>query len=120
MVRVKFELPAFSVPDAERVARVSFGLTARAHPLPSERDQNFYLAAADGQAYVLKIANTVEDPSVLDMQNQALEYLARTAPSLALPRLCLTPSGQSIVQFTSAIGQSHFVRLLTYVPGRLW
>ena len=39
--------PAFSVPEAQEIARGAFGIVASADPLDSERDQNFQLRAED-------------------------------------------------------------------------
>ena len=44
--------PRFSCEDAARIASRIYGLSAHAHPLPSERDQNFRVGE-----FVLKIAN---------------------------------------------------------------
>ena len=59
--------PVFSTMQAEEVGRQVFDLHASAHPLESERDQNFRLSAKDGSEWVLKIANPAEDPDLLDM-----------------------------------------------------
>ncbi|MGH8545969.1 MAG: phosphotransferase, partial [Gammaproteobacteria bacterium] len=64
--------PRFTLAEAEHIARDSFGLTAAASPLQSERDQNFALTAAAGEKFVLKIAKSDEDKPVLEFQNAAL------------------------------------------------
>jgi Ser/Thr protein kinase RdoA (MazF antagonist) len=68
--------PRFSAEDAERIAEELFGIEATARQLPSERDQNFHLAASSGHEYVLKLANSTELPAVLDFQNQAMLHIA--------------------------------------------
>lgn len=119
MLDVKFDLPAFDVPDAERLAREYYGLRSLARPLPSERDQNFLLTAGHGHQFVLKLANSAERESVLDMQNSAMEHLAIAAPGLSLPRLRTTIHGERMVQVENGDGSKHFLRLLTYIPGKL-
>jgi len=47
------QAPAFSVQQAEAIARQAFDIQASAHPLDSERDQNFQLCAKDGSEWVL-------------------------------------------------------------------
>jgi len=116
---VKFELPTFAVADAELLAQEYYGLRASARSLPSERDQNFLLADDSGKQFVLKLANADEQESVLDMQNKAMERLASGVPSLLLPRLCRTTQGEMMVQVENGDGSKHFLRLLTYVPGKL-
>lgn len=115
---VKFELPTFTVVDAESLAREYYGLRASACSLPSERDQNFLLTEETGKRFVLKLANAGERESVLDMQNKAMEHLS-AAPSLLLPRPCPTTRGDLMVQVGNGDGSKHFMRLLTYVDGKL-
>jgi 4-aminobutyrate aminotransferase-like enzyme/Ser/Thr protein kinase RdoA (MazF antagonist) len=119
MLDVKFDLPTFSVADAKRLAKEFYGLRAEARSLPSERDQNFHLVDESGKEFVLKLANAGEKQTVLDLQNQTLEHLAAAAPSLFLPRLCRTTHGEKMVQVEHGDGSKHYLRLLTFVPGKL-
>jgi len=120
MISVKFELPQFSEQDALRIARECYGLEGTVKPLPSERDQNFLLRAKTGQKFVLKIANVAEQRDILDLQNKALTHIAARAPSLLVPRVCATPAGEQISSTMAANGAEHFVRLLSYLPGKLF
>ena len=79
------QAPAFSSLEAEAIAQQAFDIQASAHPLDSERDQNFQLRAKDGSYWVLKIANPAENPALLDMQTQALLHIALVDPSLPIP-----------------------------------
>ncbi len=115
--------PEFTEDSAVRLARDLYGLSVTARPLPSERDQNFHLISDDGQAYVLKIANADEHLEVLDLQNQAMMHVTRLEDK---PETCQTfcPEVLSSLEgnlTTSVDGQdgvSHFVRLLTWLPGK--
>ncbi len=78
--------PRFSTAGAEGIARRVFGIGGGASPLDSERDQNFRIEIAEGLGYVLQISNSAEDPGVVDMQTEALRHIARTDPSVPLPR----------------------------------
>src|SRR5438477_10966896 len=104
----------FRSTDAERLARERYGLTARARPLPAERDRNFLLCTENG-SFVLKIAWGAERAEALDLQNAALEWLHRRT-SLPVPRVCPTVSG-ALVESLETPGGRRFVRLLTYLPG---
>ncbi|HEV8383543.1 MAG TPA: aminotransferase class III-fold pyridoxal phosphate-dependent enzyme, partial [Candidatus Acidoferrales bacterium] len=119
-VSVKFELPAFSADDAARIARESFGVQGALTPLPSERDQNFHLRTTSGQEFVLKIANAAEQREILDMQNKALAHIAANAQSLLVPRVCRSTLGEEIATASASDGAKHFVRLLSYIPGKLF
>src|SRR5215471_559185 len=106
--------------DARHIASELYALNVSAHSLPGERDYNFHLKTDTGREFVLKIARAEEQRDVLDMQNRALEYLAAHDPSLVLPQVCLTSSGETIVQVITGEGTAHLARLLTYVPGKLF
>jgi 4-aminobutyrate aminotransferase-like enzyme/Ser/Thr protein kinase RdoA (MazF antagonist) len=108
----------FSTQDASRIAFEVYGLNAKARTLPGERDYNFHLRTEAGQEFVLKIAPAAEQRKILDLQNKALEHLAAYDPSLLLPQVCATSLGEAIATVTDADDTPHFVRLLTYVPGR--
>ena len=41
--------PAFSIEEAEEIAKRFFGVSGSARALVSERDQNFHLRSADGR-----------------------------------------------------------------------
>ena len=69
--------PRFTEEFASDLASSLFGLHSSACLLPSERDQNFHLAADSGDQYVLKIANSLEDWEALDLQNTAMTHVAK-------------------------------------------
>ena len=108
----------FGNEDAQGLASSLYGLTASARPLPSERDQNFHLATDQG-LFVLKIAGAAERPEVLDLQNAALAWLARKAPSLPVPRVRPTAAGEAVTQVDGPDGARHLVRVLGYLPGTI-
>jgi Ser/Thr protein kinase RdoA (MazF antagonist) len=86
-----------------------FGLRARARELPSERDQNFLLDAADEQ-FVLKIANAMESRALLEAQNAVLEHLET--------RISFCPCVVPALNGELISNESGFyVRLITYLPG---
>jgi 4-aminobutyrate aminotransferase-like enzyme/Ser/Thr protein kinase RdoA (MazF antagonist) len=109
----------FTTQDASRIAFDLYDLNTSAYPLPGELDQNFHLKTEDGQEFVLKIAHAAEQKNILDLQNKALEHLATYDESLLLPQVHATFTGETIATITTTEGTSHFVRLLTYVPGQL-
>jgi Ser/Thr protein kinase RdoA (MazF antagonist) len=111
--------PAFSVAEAEGIAKRNFGVSGSARALVSERDQNFHLRTDDGRQYVLKIANPAEDPAVLDFQTQALLHIARVNPELPVPDVVTTAEGAPSCVIDGADGRRFITRLLRYLPGGL-
>src|SRR5688500_1295903 len=107
--------PALTAAEAADLARRLFGIDAEATPLPSERDQNFVLRTQAGDRFVLKVANSTDDRALLEAQNAALAHVARR--STLCPRVIPTTDGWEIGTCETAHGVSHFVRLLTWLPG---
>lgn len=102
--------PAFDVDTAAAIAGEHFGIFARAHALPSERDQNFLLTNQAGEKFVLKIANALETCAFLEAQNEVLKHLERRVS--ICQKLVPATSGEEIVSV-----KSHFVRMVQYLPG---
>jgi len=105
------QAPRFDRGAAARIARDLYGLDASASPLPSERDQNFEVAAADGARYVLKISNASEPRALLEAQNAALAHVAPRVPFCA--RVVPTLDGGAI----GVAPGGCLVRLVTYLEG---
>jgi hydroxylysine kinase len=111
--------PAYSIQEAQAFALRAFDIRATAKLLSSERDQNFRLSAKDGSQWVLKVANSAENPAVIDMQTQALLHIAQVDPSLGVPRVKTTPDGALFETIDGNDGRSSIVRVLSYLPGQL-
>jgi hydroxylysine kinase len=109
--------PAFSISEAEGIAKRHFGVSGSARALVSERDQNFHLRGDDGRDLVLKIANPAEDPAVLDFQTQALLHIARVNPELPVPHLVSAGDGAPSCVVDDSEGRRFITRLLSYLPG---
>jgi 4-aminobutyrate aminotransferase-like enzyme/Ser/Thr protein kinase RdoA (MazF antagonist) len=107
--------PQFAEQDAVSIVKDLYGIQATAKPLPSERDQNFRMSAGEGGNFVLKMANALEDRTMLDCQNQTMQHLARHVAFC--PRVVAARSGDLISEIQSSTGESHMVRLVTYLPG---
>jgi len=109
--------PSFTVDEAIEIAAERFGLEVTARVLVSERDQNFRLAANDGKRYVLKIANSAEDPVVTDFQIRALLHIQDRADALlATPTVLKTLDGEYSLLLESS-GRKHVVRIVSFVAG---
>ncbi|MGH8770299.1 MAG: aminotransferase class III-fold pyridoxal phosphate-dependent enzyme [Burkholderiales bacterium] len=120
MLHIKYQSPDFIEQDAASLALKHYGLFTVAQPLSGERDRNFYLQTNNGAEFVLKIANATERREILDLQNHAIQHLAEHAPALKIPRVCVTNDGEAIVAIKNRNGTAHFMRLLTYVPAKLF
>jgi len=107
--------PHFLLEDATALANKLYGLKATAQSLPSERDQNFLLETEAHERFVLKIANALEERSLLEAQNAALVHIGRRFSFC--PRVIPTSAGDEITQTIAPSGTRNLVRLVTYLPG---
>lgn len=104
---------------AVQLAREWYGIHAAATPLPGEYDDNFHLRTDTGDSYVLKVMHPDHPRSLIELQCAALQYLAAHAPTLTLPRVQMTISGETITAIAADDGSARLVWMLSYVPGTL-
>jgi Ser/Thr protein kinase RdoA (MazF antagonist) len=108
--------PKFSEQDAVAIAKNTFAVQAEARSLPSERDQNFLMITTMGERCILKIANAREEQSMLETQNNVMLHLEKHLSFC--PKVKAAKNGEFISEAISPTGDKHFVRLVSYLPGR--
>jgi len=109
--------PKFNLEHVKILANKLYGLTGNLFPLASERDQNIGISTDVGEQYVIKIANSAEDPAIIDMQLKALEHIAKVDPQLPVPKVLFSRNRLSIEQIQTENGTNHSIRVLTYLSG---
>ena len=107
--------PQLTEQDAIAILKDLYDIQATADALPSERDRNFRMSTGLNGGFVLKIANALEDPNMLDCQNQAMQHLNRQVTFC--PKVVADRHGEFICDIQSVTGTIHKVRLVTYLPG---
>ncbi|MFQ5704630.1 MAG: phosphotransferase [Gemmatimonadales bacterium] len=117
MALTQGKAPQFTHEQAVAIAYNLYEISTMARELPSDRDQNFLLRDTSGGSLILKIANADEPIETVDSQTKAMEHIALRDPSLGCPRVRAAISGDMINEVEDESGVSHFVRLLTFVPG---
>ncbi|SDH36386.1 phosphotransferase [Pseudomonas panipatensis] len=109
--------PAQVSPEqAGAIASECFGLHGAIQRLAGERDLNFQIGAADGGSRLLKLSHPLEDPQVVDFQNQALLRVQRADPSLPVQRVYPAADGSYQV-WVEVDGQRMLARLFSFVDG---
>ncbi|HMS95984.1 MAG TPA: aminotransferase class III-fold pyridoxal phosphate-dependent enzyme [Tabrizicola sp.] len=111
--------PDLPLSTVENLARQEFGLTGKLAELYSERDLNFRVSGGAEGDFVLKISNALEEPALVEAQVRALQFLARTAPDLPLPRVRMGTGGAPIVTLSGKDGASHASFALSWLPGTI-
>ena len=109
--------PAFPEAMARELLQTHYGLSGELDALASERDQNFRVRTSDGNEYVLKFANSAEDPAITDLQVSVLLHLEETRVDIAVPRIVLTRSGDTQVHVAGVDDRMHTMRMLSWVAG---
>lgn len=107
--------PEFSVQQAAELVSKIYGIRGDATPLPSERDQNFRIESETGERFVFKIANGGEHRETLEAENRAMLHADRHGA--LCPRVIPASSGDFISKIPTADGGSHFIRLISFLPG---
>ena len=115
----KGQRPRLSKAQALELLGSHYGIVGDVESLPSWRDQNFRVVSDGGDRFILKIANADEPMAVLDLQSDTLAFLADRDIGIELPRTVPTKTGDRGLSAPGQDGDSHWVRLLTYVKGEV-
>lgn len=111
--------PAITATTASDIAQRLYGISGDVRSLTAEKDANFLVTLQPGEKALLKITNAAEDRMVTDMQTGALMHLACVDPALPVQRICASLNGNASEVFTTAQGQTHVVRLMTFLGGTI-
>ena len=111
--------PAITAVMAAEIAQRLYRISGDVRGLTAEKDANFLITLPCGEQALLKITNAVEDSAVTDMQTAALMHLASADPTLPVQRICASLKGNPSEIITAADGQTHVVRLMTYLRGTI-
>lgn len=109
-----------SIPQAEQILFQLYGIKGKASELPGEIDFNFRIKVKDGEGYILKISRPNEDENYLDFQAKILQHVETNGKNLIAPKVINDTNGNSISEIDDELGNNRKVRLLTWVPGRIW
>jgi 4-aminobutyrate aminotransferase-like enzyme/Ser/Thr protein kinase RdoA (MazF antagonist) len=112
-------LPTVPVERLRSLASDHYSLRGTWRSLSSERDQNFLVTSADGQRFILKVANRDESSETVDFHTGALGHLVEQNPGLPVPRVIENVSGGPFVDLRIDDDTRHSVYLLSYLPGML-
>jgi len=109
-------LPKVELDEAARLLREHYGIDGELQALHSERDVNFRVDTDDGR-YVLRFANADDCENVIGFQVDALSHIRARDPSLPIPEVLPDRQGRLMQRLTTASGDSHILRLVSYLPG---
>ncbi|GAA4962835.1 aminotransferase class III-fold pyridoxal phosphate-dependent enzyme [Algibacter aquimarinus] len=105
---------------AEDILFKLYGITAKPIKLPGEVDFNFRIKVTNEDGFILKISGINQDISKLDFQQELLQYVELHKDNLIVPKVVKDKNEKTISEITDTNGKIRYVRLLTWVSGRLW
>ncbi len=105
---------------AEKLLLEHYNSIGSASKLPGEVDHNFKIVTTENNSYILKISHENEALDNLDFQQKLLQYARDANPEICIPKIILDVKGQAITSFVHSDGTQRYLRLLTWIPGRLW
>ncbi|WP_066221895.1 aminotransferase class III-fold pyridoxal phosphate-dependent enzyme [Formosa haliotis] len=111
---------ALTVDHAKNIASDLYGISGFVTPLPGEVDYNFKIKTAEGLSYILKVSRPGESKKQLEFQQELLQHLEHSTMEICTPKAVPDNKGNLISSFTDASNQVRFVRVLTWISGRLW
>src|SRR5690606_29992082 len=103
--------------QAQEIAKSLYNLEGEIKILPGELDFNFRIKTKS-ESYILKISRPNEDLEYLEFQKDILQYLSES--DLMAPKIFPDIHGKYISSINDAQGNKRFVRLLSWIDGRLW
>ncbi len=102
-----------------KLLQTHYNLTGQLKPLAGEIDWNYHLSTST-QQYIIKIAAPSRSIPDLEMENKAMQHLATQSIDLQLPNVIANQSGDTITKIKDKNGAIRFLRVLTWIEGRLY
>jgi 4-aminobutyrate aminotransferase-like enzyme/Ser/Thr protein kinase RdoA (MazF antagonist) len=106
--------------QAEHILFKCYSISGAASKLAGEIDFNYRIEINSKPSYILKISNQNADLNYLDFQDQLLNFLQNSQIDNNSPRLIKDQNGTAVSNYKDESGTRFYVRLLTWIPGRLW
>ncbi len=112
--------PPFTTENAQDLALEHFKIKPLSiKELPSYEDRNFHLKTTDGKQFILKIMVLGTELEKIELEHLVMLQLNATAYNLQFPQPVPNQQGTDITHLTASNGQIYFMRLLTWVEGRM-
>ncbi|HLV14446.1 MAG TPA: aminotransferase class III-fold pyridoxal phosphate-dependent enzyme [Xanthomarina sp.] len=103
--------------QALEIAQKHYNLEGKIKALPGELDFNFKISTKS-ESYILKISRPNEDFEYLEFQQHIIQFLSKK--DLLAPKAFPDAQGKLISAIKDSHGNTRFIRLLSWIEGRLW
>lgn len=105
--------------EAAAIAKKLYKLEGEVIPLPGEIDFNFRINSRTN-TYLLKISRPGANREFIEFQTRLLNHIANQKPPIATSRIIPDINGNLYSMATDTQKKPRFIRLLSWLPGRLW
>ena len=109
-----------STKEAENILFNLYGIVSEPIKLPGEVDYNFRIKDKNSDGFILKISRIHEDKATLEFPKELLDYIEINGKHINAPKNIKDKNGNHISEIIDNNGSKRYVRLLTWVSGRLW
>ncbi|MGB5436604.1 MAG: aminotransferase class III-fold pyridoxal phosphate-dependent enzyme [Maribacter sp.] len=109
-----------SLEKAESLVLDLYNIAGKAVALPGELDFNFKIIPKQGACYILKVSRPDENLAYLDFQQKLLQHIEAQHTDIVAPKVIIDMHGNAISSYSDESGNHRNIRLLTYIPGRIW
>jgi len=108
-----------SIEEAEDISQRLYNICGEISELPGELDFNFKIKNGD-ENFLLKITRPNVDEASVEFQVNLLTHIYKQDKTTQFPRPIKDKNGKAVTGYTDRNGQNRWVRLLSWVEGRLW
>jgi Ser/Thr protein kinase RdoA (MazF antagonist) len=109
--------PDVGAAEAARLLEAAFGRRGRLTELGSHQDRNYRVDVEGGERFVLKVARQGTGRAELEAENAAILHAAAAGLPFELPIPQPALDGALIASATTAAGDEHDLRLVTWIEG---
>ncbi len=109
-----------AIQEAENILFQLYNIKGKASSLPGYVDFNFRIKVDNEQGFILKISRPKENKNYLEFQQNLLQTIESSDENLIAPKVILDKNGDSISEIKDGNDNLRYVRLLSWVPGRVW
>ena len=113
--------PILSDDSILQLVSTHFKLSGELTELPSYIDLNRELFTADGERYVVKVANVQQSKEELLLENWAMEILNSDQLDIQVPRALKSVTfNENLISITDQNQRACYLRVITFLDGALW
>lgn len=105
--------------EAKSILKERYSIKGKIKALSGEVDYNFRVLTKGNHSYILKISRINQNKRTLEFQQSLLNHI-KSNENIIVPKIIKDKNENSISEIIDSNGNKRYVRLLTWVSGRLW